>query len=441
MVYKSPRKVAVEVLNNVVGTKKPLKFALTENILSMFDKADRAFLLEVIYGVLRNLYYIDWLLEEFYKNKEKLSMYTINNLRCAIYQLVFMHIPAYAVANETVNVEKSFNGKPNVVNAILRNFLRKYQADEIFRITEQMQTDNKNLSVVYSHPEWLITRWLKRFQLNEVKALLKANNEKPPITIAVKPEERQMIGEYFTQKGFKVSFSKHVASGLIIEGQGYEIRKTLKESPFFWIVQDEASQLVCFLLEPFEGACILDACASPGGKTLLTAALIKKGTIICIENNKKRLENLQENIARVKKFLPDVEIQPILADICQISLKKHLDSLGFNTHKFDRIILDAPCSSTGVIRRNPDVRYRVNEQEIKRLSKTQKLMLENVSQFLVKNGILVYSVCSTEPEEGEEVIESFLQKHDEFSSIKKLRTYPHIDGMDGFFMGKLLRIK
>lgn len=429
MVHKSPRKKAVEVLSTVIGTQKSLKFALTENILSMFDKADRAFLLEVIYGVLRNLYYIDWLLEGFYRNKDKLSIYTINNLRCAIYQLVFMNIPAYAVANETVNVEKSFNGKPKVVNAILRNFLRKYQGVEISNIPGNMQAKDKNLSILYSHPEWLIKRWLKRFQLDEVKALLKANNEKAPITIAVKPEERQMIAEYFTQKGFKANFSKYVASGLIIEGQGYDIRKTLQQAPFFWIVQDEASQLVCFLLEPFEGARVLDACASPGGKTLLTAVLIKKGSIICVEHNKKRLGKLQENIARVKKFLPEVEIQLIKSDICQMS---------FNS-SFDRILLDAPCSSTGVIRRNPDVRYRVSEQEIKRLSKIQKLMLERVSKFLVQNGILVYSVCSTEPEEGEEVIESFLQKHDEFSSIEKLRTYPHINGMDGFFIAKLLR--
>lgn len=437
MVHKSPRKVAVEILNAVIGTKKPLKFALTEKIFSMFNKADRAFLMELIYGVLRNLYYIDWLLEGFYKSKEKLSISTINNLRCAIYQLVFMNTPAYAVTNESVNIEKYFNGKPKVVNAILRNFLRKYQGDD----TEHLQADDKNLSVVYSHPEWLIKRWLKRFQLNEVKELLRANNEKPPFTIAVKPEERQTVAEYLTQKGFKVSFSKHVTSGLIIEGQGYEIIKTLQEAPFFWIVQDEASQLVCFLLEPFEGARVLDACASPGGKTLLTAVLIKKGTIICIENNKKRLKILQENIARVKKFLPDIEIKTIWADICQSNLKEHLASLGFNAYEFDRIILDAPCSSTGVIRRNPDVRYRVTEQEIKRLSKIQKLMLEKVSQFLVKDGILVYSVCSTEPEEGEEVIEVFLQKHNEFSSIKKLRTYPHIHRMDGFFIAKLIKNK
>ncbi|MEN2994417.1 MAG: 16S rRNA (cytosine(967)-C(5))-methyltransferase RsmB [Thermodesulfovibrio sp.] len=439
MVYKSPRKVAVEILTTVLERKKPLKFTLTENTLSIFEKADRAFLIELVYGVLRNLYYIDWLLDGFFKDKKRLSLYTINNLRCAIYQLVFMHIPSYAVTNETVNVEKSFNGKPKVVNAILRNFLRKYKEDESLHINKQMDTDIKNLSILYSHPEWLIKRWSKRFQLDELKELLKANNEKPPITVAVKPEERQTVAEYFTQKGFNVNFSKNVNSGLIIEGQGYEIRKALFEAPFFWIVQDEASQLVCFLLEPFEGAFVLDACASPGGKTLLTAALIKRGTIVCVENNKKRLEKLKENIARVKKFIPQVEIKLILADICKMKFKEYLASLGFNGNKFDRIILDAPCSSTGVIRRNPDVRYRVNEREIKRLSKIQKIMLENVSHFLVKKGILIYSVCSTEPEEGEEVIESFLQKHNEFISIKKLRTYPHKDGMDGFFIAKLLK--
>ncbi|MDW7998249.1 MAG: 16S rRNA (cytosine(967)-C(5))-methyltransferase RsmB [Thermodesulfovibrio sp.] len=436
MVYQSPRKVVVEVLKTVIEKRKPLKFVLTEKVLSMFDKSDRAFLLEVVYGVLRNLYYIDWLLDGFYKNREKLSIYTINNLRAAIYQLIFMHIPGYAVTNEAVNIEKSLNGKPKVVNAILRNFLRKYQGNELLLLTEPMQKDNKNLSILYSHPEWLIKRWHKRFNLDELKAFLKANNEKPPFTIAVKPEERQMVAEYFIERGFKVSFSKHVTSGLIIEGQGYDIRKTLKEATFFWIVQDEASQLVCFLLEPFEGARVLDACASPGGKTLLTAALIKKGKIFCVEYNRIRLKILKENLDRVKRFLPHVQIEIILEDICKVNFKDHL-----GIDEFDRIILDAPCSSTGVIRRNPDIRYRVSEQEIKRLSKNQRVMLDRVSQFLVKKGILVYSVCSTEPEEGEEVIESFLQKHDEFSSIEKLRTYPHIDGMDGFFMAKLLRIK
>ncbi|GAQ95396.1 16S rRNA (cytosine967-C5)-methyltransferase [Thermodesulfovibrio aggregans] len=425
MVYKSPRKTAVEILSTVLYKKKSLKSLLTDRVLASFHRHDRAFLIEVLYGTLRNLYLIDFLLENFFKNKKGLSPFTINNLRTAVYQLLFMKIPEYAVTFEAVNIEKIFNGKPAVVNAILRSFIKKYSGKGL----EEILSINLPLSIKYSHPEWLIKRWLKRFSPEEVESLLKANNKKPPFTIAVKPEERGLVADYLKEKGFDVEFSESVSSGLKIYGQGYEIREVLNQSSFFWIVQDEASQLVCFLLEPFEDARVFDACASPGGKTLLTAALMKKGEIICIENNKERFKLLQENIERLKRFVPDVNIKPELADVLQINFK----------YSFDRIILDAPCSSTGVIRRNPDVRYRVSEEEIKRLSKIQKIMLEKVSRFLAKNSFLVYSVCSTEPEEGEEVIESFLQNHDEFSSIDKLRTYPHVEGTDGFFIAKLLR--
>lgn len=435
MVYKSqnPRQKAVEILTAVLGKKRALKSLLTDSLLSKFDKPDRAFLIELLYGVLRNLYYIDWLLEEFYKNKKKLSLYTINNLRCAIYQLIFMRVPDYAVTFEAVNIEKIHNGKTATVNAILRNFLKKYEERRIPEFTKNNKKTSQYLSIKYSHPEWLVSKWLKRFQENETEALLKANNEKPPFTIAVKPEERHEIADYLYRKGFKTLPTKYSSAGLIVEGQGYEIRKTLMEAPFFWIAQDEASQLVCFLVEPSEGSTLLDACASPGGKTLLAAVLMKKGKIVCLEKNRERFKILNKNIKRVKRFLPHVEIEARHADAC------YCENIIPKNFRFDRIIVDAPCSSLGVIRRNPDVRYRISKKEIKRLSEIQKLILEKVSRFLSRDGILVYSVCSTEPEEGEEVINNFLQKHKEFCTIKMLRTYPHIDRMDGFYIAKLLK--
>ncbi|WP_297212521.1 MULTISPECIES: RsmB/NOP family class I SAM-dependent RNA methyltransferase [Thermodesulfovibrio] len=436
---QNPRQVAVKVLTEVLENKKALKFALTEETLSQFDKVNRAFLLEIIYGVLRNLFAIDWVLEEFYKNKESLSSNTINNLRCSFYQLMFMNIPAYAVTNEAVNTEKAFLGKPAVVNAIIRAFLRKYETEDLpsFFHNSKVFSDYElrakkippNLSIAFSHPEWLIKRWSNRFSQEELVELLKANNEKAPISIAVKPEEREEIAEYFQKKGFKSRPTKHSPAGLIIEGQGYDIRKTLTEAPFFWVVQDEASQLVCFYLEPFEGATVLDTCSSPGGKTILTAALMKKGKILCLENSRIRMKLLHNNLKRIKRFIPNVEIQTKLVDVLEFQTKA----------TFDRVLLDAPCSSLGVIRRNPDVRYRLEESEIKRLAETQKLMIEKVSSFVSPQGILIYSVCSTEKEEGEEVVDSFLQKRPEFSSIKILRTFPHLDGMDGFFIAKLLR--
>ncbi|MCX8034424.1 MAG: 16S rRNA (cytosine(967)-C(5))-methyltransferase RsmB [Thermodesulfovibrio sp.] len=448
MVYEklSPRQKAVKVLSKIFEKGIPLKTLLSDEVVDKFSISDRAFLKELVYGVLRNLYYIDWLLEDFYRNKKLLSQYTINNLRCAIYQLIFMKLPSYAVTNEAVNLEKIFNGKPSVVNAILRNFIRKKpdNFNNLSSIKLNLIQNNKleYLSLKYSHPKWLIKRWLERFSEEETEALLRANNQKPTFTIAVRPEERNEVADYLNKNGFNTKFTKYAPSGLIIEGQGYEIRNFLQKSNFFWIVQDEASQLACFFLEPKEDSTVLDVCSSPGGKALLTAALMGKGKIICIEKDKRRFKILNENIQRNKKFLPKIQIESIITDIVEWK----------TTLSFERIILDAPCSSLGVIRRNPDVRYRCNESELIRLSKNQTILLEHVSKFLSKRGILLYAVCSTEPEEGERVIENFLHKFKEFCTINSadsffknfyikkgmIRTFPHKHEMDGFFMARIM---
>jgi len=446
MVYEqqNPRKEAVEILTLFFETRKPLKFLITENLLNKFNENDRAFLKEIVYGVLRNLYFIDWILDKFYRNKKGLSTKTINNLRCGIYQLIYMEIPSYAVTNESVAVEKLLKGNPSLVNAVLRNFLREYSNKKYpLTLSEKINDMEKYLSIKYSFPVWLIKRYLERFNVEELESFLKANNDKPPFTIAVKPKERDEIAEYLNKKGFSVYLTKYAPSGLKIEGKGYEIRKALQELPFFWIVQDEASQLACFFLEACENDQVLDVCSSPGGKALLSAALMEKGRILCLEKNKERLNILNQNIKRVKKYLPNIEIESLLMDILEFRNKK----------SFNKIILDAPCSSLGVIRRNPDVRYRCSESEIARLSKMQFLMLDHVSKYLIKGGILLYCVCSTEPEEGEKVIEKFLHNNKEFCTINSeisffkdlyidkgmIRTYPHIHDMDGFFMARILR--
>lgn len=441
----SPRQKSVKILTEIFERRIPLKTLLADEDLTEFSVSDRGLFKELVYGVMRNLYLIDWLLESFYKNKRLLSSHTINNLRCAVYQLVFMGIPSYAVTNESVNVEKFFNGKPSVVNAILRKFLRKYMTKPIHlsAIVSEIPRENRlrYLSLKYSHPKWIIRRWLERFTEEETEELLKANNQKPMFTIAVKPEERTYIAEYFNKRGIKNRFTRYAPSGLILDGHGHEIRKVLNEANFFWLVQDEASQLACFFLEPSENNVVLDVCSSPGGKALLTSALMGSGKVICLEKNRRRYKILNENIERLKKFLPKVQIESL-----------HCDALEFNRKdRFDRIILDAPCSSLGVVRRNPDVRYRCNESEIARLSKYQINLLEHISKFLHKEGTLLYAVCSTEPEEGERVIDRFLHKFKEFCNIDSthpffknfyvgegmVRTFPHKHEMDGFFLARI----
>lgn len=442
----SPRQRAVEVLTTILELRKPLKTVLEDRVLSDLDPSDRALLKEIVYGVLRQLYYLDYVLERFYKNKDRLSLKTINNLRTAVYQLLFMEMPDYAVTNEAVEVEKSLKGTPSVVNGILRNLLRQHRSktdwDEL--ILQEFNRDKvKFLSIYYSYPLWLLNRWIRRFGVDELENMLKINNQKPPFTIAVKVEEREEVIEYLEKRGFKATKTKFSPAGITIEGKGYEIREELKNLPFFWVVQDEASQLVCFLLEPKEGGNILDACSSPGGKALLTATLLKEGKVLCLERDKERFKVLEQNVERLRRFITNVNIELKLSDLFEFESSK----------KFDRILLDAPCSSLGVLRRNPDIKYRCSIDEIKRLSNNQLKMLMHLRKFVEKEGIIIYSVCSTEPEEGESVVDKFLQEHVEFCTMNIetfflaqlqqkegiIRTFPHRHNMDGFFMARLYR--
>ncbi len=198
-------------------------------------------------------------------------------------------------------------------------------------------------------------------------------------------------------------------------------------------VQDEASQLISHLLSPCQGERVLDACAAPGGKTTHIAQLMKdQGEILAVEKDPLRTLRIEENV----RSLGIRSVQLLQADITQIAI----------TEKFDHILLDAPCSSTGVIRRHPDIRYRHTEKDISSFAKKQVLLLDAVAQFLKKDGRLVYSVCSVEPLEGENVVRDFLKTAGEFRIIETgqefltpfmkngfFRTYPHKHKMDGFF--------
>lgn len=450
MVYekRSPRAIAVEILSKVFDRNIPLKILINDKKVESLSPVDRAFLRELVYGVLRNLYIIDWLLKDFYRDRKSLSSRTINNLRCGIYQEVFMEIPDYAVTNETVKVEKYFKGKPSFVNAVLRNFIR-LKVNKLRQLESTLSEFKRNnkldfLSLKYSHPKWLVKRWIDRFGEIETEALLNANNQKPPFTIAVKPDEREKVGEYLKERGFIINFTPYSPCGILVEGQGQQIRNTLRDCDFFWLIQDEASQLACYFLEPVEGIELLDLCSSPGGKALLTAALMREGRLVCLEKDKGRFEILNQNIQRLKKHLPNVKIEALLIDAFNFKSKG----------KFDRVLLDAPCSSLGVIRRNPDVKYRCSDHEIEKLAKNQSLLLEHASKFLSKKGFLIYVVCSTEVEEGEQIVENFLLKFKEFYTINSvysffkdfyikegfIRTFPHRHNMDGFFMARLSRL-
>lgn len=431
----STRHIAVIALNKIFSKGLKPKEAL-DKLSGDLDKRDRAFVMEIVYGVLRYRDYLDYMLKDFLRKPSGLSLYTINNLRAAVYQSKYMRVPEWAVVDEAVNIERFNKGKTALVNAVLRNFLRN--RDEIKEVPKDNPIDY--ISITTSHPKWLVKRWINRFGYDEALELAEANNRIPPIVIRAEDEKkREEILKEFSGKGIEARPTKFSPVGIVLKE--FSSVEFLAHNLF---VQDEAAQLVTYLLNPSPHERVLDACAAPGGKTTHIAQMMKNsGEIIAVESEEKRIKQLKENVSRFG--LQSIKIA-------------HGDVKSLDVGQFDRILIDAPCSSIGVIRRNPDVKYRHTKKDLIGYKKNQFDMLMAVSRFLKKDGIMVYSVCSTEPEEGEEVIKDFLQGNTDFSIIEGdydflkpfeildeqghvfYRTFPHRHDMDGFFAARLKRI-
>ncbi|MBI5073978.1 MAG: 16S rRNA (cytosine(967)-C(5))-methyltransferase RsmB [Nitrospirae bacterium] len=420
----------IDILKHGARSKKAL-----EQFSEDLDRRDRAFLMEIVYGVMRNLYALDEIIGTFIRNRKTLSDETINNLRIALYQILFMRVPGYAVVNESVEMEKT-GGKPSLLNAVLRNLIRRKEKTALPLIYKDSV---KDISINTSHQEWMVRRWIARFGRDEARLLGEANNCMPPLVLRTNTlrTSRDELLSGLEKADIPAETARFSPDGIVlgVESSYQDL------SPFLGLfaVQDEASQLVSYLLDPKRGERVLDACAAPGGKTTHIAQIMgNTGEITAVEKDPQRILKLEESISS----LGVRSAKAVRADISELT--------GIGT--FDRILLDAPCSSTGVIRRNPDVKYRHTLKDILDFGKKQTDLLKAVSPLLRREGRLVYSVCSIEPEEGEQVIMDFLKTTDEFRIIEAdqefmkpfskngfFRTFPHKDNMDGFFGAILCR--
>ena len=440
----NPRLLAIMALLEISGKGSRPKNAI-EGLARSLDRRDRAFMMELVYGVLRFRDTLDWILKQFLRNFSTSGDFTINNLRTALFQIYFMRVPDWAVVNESVEIEKKGGipavrrrGRPTVVNGVLRNILRRKN-----NFTPPLELDDPVavISVNTSHPQWMVKRWMKRFGGHEAALLAEANNQIPPMTIRVNSlriTRDQLIWKL--NENEIISTPTNFSPDGIIMKELYSYSDLSSVSGLF-AVQDEASQLITYLLDPKPGERILDACAAPGGKTTHIAQLMRdKGEVIAVEKDPERIRRLEDNINN----LGITSVKIINADFNSVE----------NIGTFDRILVDAPCSSMGVIRRNPDVKYRHRAGDLAGYRSKQVKLLLAASSMLKKNGILVYSVCSTEPEEGEEAVSEFLKTAKEMSIIDAdsvylrdfadkgfYRTYPHKHNMDGFFGVKFCRKK
>lgn len=447
------RNTALVLLNKLEKRHQTLDGLLDgmARVIDDLSRRDRSLFNALVYGVLRWRGRLDHIISHFSNPPIKeIEPAVLNILRLGLFQIIYLdRIPSSAAVNTCVALSKQAGlfRAAGFVNALLRkaalNFNRvrfpEFEADPV-----------AFLSAAQSLPEWLARRWLKRFDHATLMKLCDTINSIPPLTIrtnTLKTTRPQLL-KALEPEVERIDFAAAVPEGLCMVNPG----QPLAEIPAFkngWFqVQDEAAQLVALLLDPQPGETVLDACAGLGGKT---------GHIGQLMQNSGRILAMDKDAGRLKKL--DLEMQRLGVSIAQ----RFCHDLGSAPEAnplalYDRILLDAPCSGLGVLRRNPDIKWNSTEASLKRHSEKQKRFLDHLAALVKPGGILVYSVCSIEPEENEAVIDDFLKKHPEFvidiqwgklpervASLFEpatwIKTLPLMNNMDGFFLARLKRIK
>jgi 16S rRNA (cytosine967-C5)-methyltransferase len=324
-----------------------------------------------------------------------------NILRLGTYQCLWMdRVPHRAAVHETVQLARRFGhqGTARLANAVLRTLLRQHAGDTLPTAAADPVT---HLAVMHSHPQWLVARWLHRYGWDRTRALCEANNRPAGITLRLNPlrtTSEELVQRLQREGCQHVTASRWHAEGLLVHGiDRLDTTGSYQEGLFQ--VQDEGAMFVAPLCDAQPGHRVLDACAAPGGKTTHLAHCMRdRGTIIALDAQAGRLRLLQENLRRLRL----TSVTPLAADATR-ALPLHLT--------FDRILVDAPCSGLGVLRRHPDIKWRKSADDIQQLQAVQRTLLRNLLPYLASGGLLVYSVCSNEPEETHDVVRHILAHH------------------------------
>lgn len=410
------------------------------------NKLDRAFATEIVYGTLRTLNTLDWVISRYLQQPlASQTPWVRNILRLATYQLMYLSkVPAAAACNEAVELAKKYarGGVVRFVNGVLRNITRNLDKIEF----PDIDTDPiSHIALKYSHPRWMVERWLKEYGLKETIALCTANNQPPPNTVrtnTLRITRDQLIAR-LQQEGVRARKTKYAIEGLNIEGfLSLQTLKSFQEGLFQ--IQDESSMLVGHALNPAHGSRVIDATAAPGGKSTHIAQLMENtGVILSYDIHPHKIKLIQENTRR----LGIINIQAEVGDARQ--MPEDLANWA------DYVLLDAPCSGLGVLRRRPDSRWRKEAYQIPAILRLQREMLESVSKCVRPGGVLLYSTCTITHEENLGQIMEFIKDHQEFvlddltpflptnmadePGVKKgyLQLLPHVHGMDGFFMARM----
>ena len=438
------RGAAALVLRMVLEDGAYTNIALNQYLRgSRLSDLDRRLATELVYGTVKALGTLDWYLAQCVTRPlDKVQGEILCVLRMSAYQLLYMErIPASAACNEAVKLARSISneGSAKFVNGVLRGLLRKQAAGEL-ALPDPEKDDAGYLALKYYHPRWLVKRWLGPWGKEGTERLLAFDNSAAPVCLRTNTlvTTRAELLKSLTELGAEVRASEWSADGIVCEKLP-SLHALMEALPKHFYIQDESSMLVAPLLAAAPGMHVLDLCSAPGGKTTHIAQLMQnKGEIIACDVHEHKLELIAENAKR----LAITCIEPKLND----ATVERSEWLG----AFDRVLVDAPCSGMGVLRRRAEARWRKQRKDLKLFPPLQLAILEQAVKYVKAGGRLVYSTCTIEQSENHYLIEEFLAQHSEWqrvtfkhprtgAEIEELQLLPQNDGIDGFYICVLER--
>jgi 16S rRNA (cytosine967-C5)-methyltransferase len=445
------RQSALDILNTLDKGRATLDSILEDYfvIQNAGSKQDRALTQALIYGVLRWRKRLDYLICHFSRTRfDKINPIVLNILRLALFQIIYLdRIPDSAAVNTAVDLAKTA-GTPWVtgyVNALLRKAAREYPT---VALPDIKQNAVAALAVQKSFPEWIVRKWVNRYGTDNTALLFDSLNTIPPITVRANTlkASREQLAEALAGEAVHIKPTAYAPDGITFTSPATSIPELEAFKAGWFQVQDEAAQLVSLLLDPQPADTVLDACAGLGGKTGHIAQLMKnEGVLVALDVSESKLSRLNTEMQRL-----GVSILSTVRHDLELRLPRE------SLPAFDCILLDAPCSGLGVVRRNPDLKWRSSKRNLTKYQARQLRLLENSGPLLKPSGILVYAVCSPEPEENEAVINEFLKNNDEFVISKEsgqlpetlwaaagvpgvFKSFPDLKQMDGFYAVRLQR--
>ncbi len=457
------RKMALRILGQI-DTEKEFSHIAMGQYFDQYevDSIDRRFISHLVLGILENRMLLDFYIRKLSKLRfGKINHEIVNILRMGLYQIEFMSkVPASAAVDESVKLAKKVSqdyGK--FVNGILRTFIRE---KDRLDLPDPRRHPSTYLSIKYSHPEWLVEKWLTQYDRAFTEALLKANNQRPDLILRVNTNKinKQTMAEKLKAAGIIFTDSELIKDAFVVKSLN---ELSLMTVPGFAqgevIVQDESSMLVGILSDAEDGQTVVDVCSAPGGKaTHVAQRMHNTGVVMARDLHEHKLGLITENAQKLG--LTNIEVKAYNA----LTFDKSIE------HQADLVLVDAPCSGLGIIRRKPDIKYNKSPEELDDLVELQRKILETSSEYVKDGGVLMYSTCTLNRDENEGVVEWFLEHHSKFkldtdemtggiklskASEELLTTsgnelvrasemvtlYPNVHGTDGFFIAKMIKVE